>query len=99
MGLLLSSRPTIGTVVVIIIALFIGLGILSSFLAWMATSMDRAVDVVTSMATNTPAYASDLIVFLSGLFNWLVYIFTNPLAIAVILLISLVILAFEAEWR
>lgn len=36
---------------------------------------------------------------LATLYNWLLYVFTNPLALAVLLSISIIVMLIEYEWR
>lgn len=90
------EKPTLGTFVLVVVIVLVGFVYLSELLGYVFGLFDTAMDI-TPRASNDPFTV--LTTLFSYVYDWSKSVLTNPLGLAVILFISLVLLAFEVKWR
>lgn len=95
----MPERWTIGKYILVVVVFLVAFDFVFAALKWFASMLQSAL---SSVASETGGYAgpfSVLVDFLNSAWGWLVFIFTNAISLAVIIVLSLIYEAMESEWR
>jgi len=90
---------TIGRYILIMVILLIAFNFIYLTLSWLVGSMNTALGTVRNATGGNAGDFRIFADFLNSTWSWLVYIVTNLISMVIILGLSLLYEAMEAEWR
>jgi len=91
-------KVSLGQLLLIGLALLLGFNMVVAAVKWFVDTLDYQLSVVRDATGGRGGLLSTFTDFLEGLWSWLKYIFTNPMALAAVIAISLLALAMEIRW-
>ena len=94
-----SRRFTIGTLLLVGLLLLVCFDTIVSLFSWLATAFGGAINVVENITQENAGPFQEFANFLKSTWSWLAFIFTTPIALAVLIFISMLYEAFESRWR
>jgi len=91
-------KVSLGQLLLIGLALLLGFNMVVAAVKWFVDTLDYQLSTVRNATGGSGGMLSTFTDFLEGLWGWLKYIFTNPMALAAVIAISLLALAMEIRW-
>ena len=95
----MPKRYTIGKYVVVVLMLLIGFDFIFISLSWFVNTLTNSLNFVKNYTHSDSGPLSIFANFLGSTYSWLAFLFTNAIALATIIFISLIYEAAESRWK
>ena len=94
-----QRRFTVGTLILVGVVLLIAFDAVVAFFSWYVNAFGEAVRITKNVTQGNAGPFQEFANFLEQTWSWLAFVFSTPIAIAVIIVLSLIYEALEVRWK